>query len=539
VDSQPDQFDIVIIGGAFSGAATALLLRRKAPQLRVLIIEKLTAFDQKVGEATTEMSAMFLTRELALWKHLEDHHLPKEGLRSWSTNSKVTGHGNASDTGGFLRSTVPSFQLRRDVLDEHILSLAVDEGATLLRPARVKDVTLKDFDNTVTLTQNINGVEQTREIKCRWVLDASGRQCFLGKRLGLIDWNEEHPIAAIWARFDNVRHIDDLAARAGKLGGGNVGSRRLGTNHYIGRGFWIWVIPLGNGQTSIGVVFDKRFHQLHEAKDRRSAFEGFLKQHAPLAELIEGATLDPEDLRGLSRVAYATRQYMGNGWALLGDAAVFLDPYYSPGLDHAAFCAHATAEAVMLDFAGEKEKFAKEQMRHNARFLRSYRWFFRCVYRDKYFLMGEHDLTSASFLIDTTAYYTFLVLPAYRFAKRFVNDPVLAPRGALPIYTLLRFMKWRFKRIAALRLAAGEAGARNNNRRIRAFYNLNLAPAHMFLRGVKLWVYAEIDAVRLRIKTLFRRRPDDVGTSAATKTVIEAQPAAILAGSPRALEMSK
>ena len=123
----------------------------------------------------------------------------------------------------------------------------------------------------------------------------------------------------------------------------------------------------------------------------------------------------------------------------------------------------------MLDFAGESEKFAKEIVRHNARFLRSYRWFFRCVYRDKYYLFGEHDLTSASFLIDTAAYYTFLVLPAYRFSKQFVNDPVLAPRAALPLYILLRFMKWRFKRIAGLRIAAGEAGSRNNGRRIRAF----------------------------------------------------------------------
>ena len=36
-----ESFDVVIVGGAFSGAATALLLKRRGPALRVLIIEGL------------------------------------------------------------------------------------------------------------------------------------------------------------------------------------------------------------------------------------------------------------------------------------------------------------------------------------------------------------------------------------------------------------------------------------------------------------------------------------------------------------------
>ena len=73
-----DHYDVVILGGAFSGASTAILLRRDAPQLRVLIVEKAEEFDAKVGEATTEMSAMFLTRRLAMWEHLEREHQLKQ-----------------------------------------------------------------------------------------------------------------------------------------------------------------------------------------------------------------------------------------------------------------------------------------------------------------------------------------------------------------------------------------------------------------------------------------------------------------------------
>ena len=45
-------YDVVIIGGAFSGAATALLLKRKHPAARVLIVEKAEEFTRKVGESS-------------------------------------------------------------------------------------------------------------------------------------------------------------------------------------------------------------------------------------------------------------------------------------------------------------------------------------------------------------------------------------------------------------------------------------------------------------------------------------------------------
>ena len=486
-----DRYDVVILGGAFSGASAAILLRRDAPHLRVLIVEKAERFDEKVGEATTEMSGMFLTRRLATWEHLEREHLPKEGLRYWFSNDRVTGHANASETGGFIRSTVPSFQLRRDALDEHLLATAVAEGAELCRPARALDVTLGEFDNQLT----IDAGGETRTISCRWLLDASGRANFVGRKLNLIERNEEHPTAAIWCRWKNVRHIDDIAARGG-FGGSNVGSRRLGTNHYTGYGYWIWVIPLGNGETSIGVVFDKRLVGLHQSKNRPDDFVAFLKAIPALAELLQGAEPRMEDLRFYSHLAYATKQYMGRGWALLGDAAVFLDPYYSPGLDHASFSVEATTEIVRMQTAGENVDARIEE--HNETFLRSYWRFFRAVYKDKYYYMGEGDLLSAAMLIDTAQYYLFVVMPAYKFLKRFDWMPVLGPKPAFISYHLMRAYNGRFKAIAEKRRATGRAGMFNEGRRIVAYFNLGLAPLHMVFRGLKLWMKAEWRGLFLR-----------------------------------------
>jgi flavin-dependent dehydrogenase len=500
-DPRASHYDVVILGGAFSGASAAILLRREQPQLRVLIVEKAEAFDEKVGEATTEMSAMFITRRLAMWHHLEAEHLPKEGLRYWFANERVTGHSTATEAGGVLRSAVPSFQLRRDTLDEYLLKTAVDEGAELLRPARALDVRLGDFDNTLILGTG----DTTREVTCRWVLDATGRANFIGRKLNLITRNDEHPTAAIWCRWKNIRHIDDLAARDGGLGTRNVGSRRLGTNHYMGFGYWIWVIPLGNGETSIGIVFDKRLVELHHSKNRAEDFLAFLKAIPSLAELLEGATPRLEDLRFYSHLPYSTTAYMGKGWALLGDAAAFIDPYYSPGLDHAAFSVEATVEIVGLDAKGDD--ITKRIAEHNVIFVRGYDRFFRAAYKDKYMYMGEADLLAASFLLDTAHYYVFVVIPAYRFAKKFVWMPVFGPKPAHVSYRLMSTYNRRLRSIALARRAAGEEGLRNHGRRYRAYFDLNLAPIQMAGRGLRYWAIAELDNVRLTLRRIFRRGP--------------------------------
>jgi flavin-dependent dehydrogenase len=508
-------YDVVILGGAFSGAAAAILLRRDRPDLSVLVVDRQREFDAKVGEATTEMSGMFLTRRLAMWRHLENEHLPKEGLRYWFQNEKVRGHADASESGAFQRSTVPSFQLRRDALDEHLLATAVAEGAELARPARVREVELGEFDHRVTFEREETPGE-AETVGCRWVLDATGRANFLGKKLGLIERNREHPTATVWGRWQNVRHIDDVAARGPlKFSRGNVASRRLATNHYMGFGYWVWFIPLGNGETSVGIVFDTRLIQVDRGSHMESEYRAFLQAIPSAAELLEGAHLRTEDLRTYSNLAYVTKQYMGNGWALMGDAAAFLDPYYSPGLDHASFSVEATVEIVKAQTApeGPGANIAARIAEHNATFDRSYRRFFEAVYKDKYFYMGEYDLLSASFLMDTAQYYIFVVIPAYLLFGKFFWMPVLGPKPAFLSYHMMRIYNRRFKAIALARRAAGEAGRRNDGRRIRVLYDLKLAPFHMAARGVKLWIFAELDNVRLAVKRLFagKRTPVPVG----------------------------
>ena len=165
-------YDAVIIGGAFSGAATALMLKRKRPDARVLIIEKTTEFDRKVGESTTELSSCYMTRILGLTHYLGHEQLAKQGLRMWFSNRADQPFDDCVEIGARYQTRLQTFQVDRAKLDSHLLELAVEAGCDLWRPAKVTAVELAG-KNGQQLSVAIDGEE--RNVNATWVIDASGR----------------------------------------------------------------------------------------------------------------------------------------------------------------------------------------------------------------------------------------------------------------------------------------------------------------------------------------------------------------------------
>ena len=203
-------YDVVIIGGAFSGAATALMVKRKRPEARVLIIEKTTAFDRKVGESTTEVSSCYMTRILGLTHYLGHHQLPKQGLRLWFSNRSDQPFDDCVEIGTRYQSRLPGFQVDRAKLDSHMLDLACRLGCDLWRPAKVTGFELDD-GNRQTVNAVVDGEERTAA--CRWIVDATGRAAIFARKLGYFRPNTEHPINAVWARFSGVKKWDSYEWR--------------------------------------------------------------------------------------------------------------------------------------------------------------------------------------------------------------------------------------------------------------------------------------------------------------------------------------
>src|SRR6266567_1091956 len=160
-----DSFDVVIIGGALSGAATALLLLREQPKLKVLIVEKSATFGRRVGEATVEVSGYFLGRVLGLTQHLNESHLMKQGMRFWFFNEQARTLTDCSEIGGLYLVRMPAYQVDRAVLDQEVLQRAQAAGAQLWRPAAVSKIQLVPGGEQLIQARY---QDQTRTISARW-----------------------------------------------------------------------------------------------------------------------------------------------------------------------------------------------------------------------------------------------------------------------------------------------------------------------------------------------------------------------------------
>src|SRR5438067_10280454 len=151
-----------------------------------------------------------MTRILGLTHHLGHHHLPKQGLRLWFSQHPEQSVDDCVELGARYGARLSGFQVDRATLDTHLLEEAVKNGCELMRPAKVTSLELhEDGEQVVTLDfQN-----EQRRIRARWIVDASGRAAMIARKLGHFRPNLEHPINAVWARFNGVKEWDSYEWR--------------------------------------------------------------------------------------------------------------------------------------------------------------------------------------------------------------------------------------------------------------------------------------------------------------------------------------
>jgi flavin-dependent dehydrogenase len=455
---------VIIVGGALSGSSTACLLLRRNPRLRVLIVERDPAFKRRVGESTVEVSAWFLARQLDLAGHLLEKHLPKQGLRFWFHNERAKTLAGCSETGPGYNVRFPGYQVDRAVLDEEVLARAVAAGATLLRPAKVRSITLAPGGLQTLELENTSpaGAAGPTTLRARWVVDASGFAALLARREGWLQPNTAHPTAAVWTRWSGVKNWDsrDLADRFPGYARRTKALRHVATNHLVGLGWWAWVIPLRGGDVSVGVVFDQRLVELPEGEHLGERLRALLLTHPAGREILAEATWHRGDVHFRRNLAYRSTTFAGDGFALVGDASAFIDPFYSPGMDWIAYTAGATA--ALLDACLRGQPAAPRVARHNTHFSLAYDRWFEGVYRDKYYYMGDHQLMTTAFRLDLGLYYFGVVARIFKLGPAALETPPFANPGAGPFARLIAFYNRRLAALARGRLARGVWGARNH-----------------------------------------------------------------------------
>ncbi|MGI8889555.1 MAG: NAD(P)/FAD-dependent oxidoreductase [Chthoniobacterales bacterium] len=494
------EFDVAIVGGAFSGAATALLLKRRRPETRILIIEKATVFDRKVGESTTEVSSCFLTKVLGLTSYLGHEQLSKQGLRLWFADRPDQPFDECVEIGARYQARLPTFQVDRAKLDAHLLELAAQAGCEVWKPAKVSRCDLHGVEGQ-SLGVSIDGEE--REVRCRWVVDASGRAAFLARKLGHFRQNTEHPINAVWARFTGLKDWDSYEwrekfpdyAAASRTG------RAWATNHLMGQGWWCWIIPLKGGDFSAGLVYDSRLFTLPEGANLGARLHQHILAHPVGREIFRDAKVVEHDARAYSALPYYSAQVCGDGWAIAGDAASFIDPLYSPGLDLCSYTTSVVTDLVARALDGED--IQERQRYYNEQFVITYRLWFETLYQDKYFYMGEADLMSAALLLDVGTYFIGLVRPVYANPERaFQELPFEGTAGRL-FGGMMKFYNQRLSAIAKNRIAHGVCATHNSGwRELYDGFVPDVRLHKLIRKGLFRWWKAELGNLRY----LFARR---------------------------------
>ena len=485
------RYDVVIVGGSLSGAAAASLLRRHCPELRILLVERTSKFGRRVGEATVEISGFFLGRVLGLTHFLNDTQLLKQGMRFWFANEKTETLAQASEIGPRYHVRLPAWQLDRSVVDEEVLRRAVAAGTELRRPAMVTGVKLVAGGEQVV---SVREGEKTEEISCRWVIDASGFAALLARQQGWLRPNTEHPTASAWARWRGVKDWDgcELAEKFPEWAAACYGSRNTATNHIVGDGWWSWWIPLKGGDVSVGVVFDQRLVAFPSGDgpigDR---LKQFLSQHPAGREMLADAEWVDGDTHWRKNLAYSSSVLAGDGFLLVGDAAAFLDPLYSPGMDWISFT--VTASVALIAAQQRGETLAPLIEKHNDDFARSYARWFQAVYKDKYHYLGEFDLMQLAFRMDLGLYYLGIVSQPFKFGAASLRSPPFALPVSTPVFHLMRFYNRRLATIAHHRRHRGKLGRANASRRY-LFKSFSISPKDLprFFSAALQWLFLEL-----------------------------------------------
>jgi len=361
--SEKTDFDVVICGGGLAGLTLARHLKLELPDLSVAVIDRLTrplpeaAF--KVGESSIELGTYYLGQVLKLDPYFRKYHLPKLGLRFFMGKSQEPIEARP-ETGNILFPPVPSYQIDRGRLENDLRQFVQEMGVALFEGTAVTSIELGEGteNHTVECLQKEN--KQAFSLTGRWVVDALGRRRYLQSKLGLKREHGHHASAAWWRYTGRINVTDMASAEAHKWRAESIEDRYFSTNHLTNIGYWVWLIPLGSGTTSVGIVTDETIYPQHTYGQSYDMALEWLRMHEPVMyEFIRDEP--PLDFLSIKNYSYASAQVFSHQrWSCVGEAGFFLDPLYSLGSDFIAMGNTITVEMIRRERAGELSEAAVE-----------------------------------------------------------------------------------------------------------------------------------------------------------------------------------
>lgn len=425
--------DVVIVGAGLAGSSLALQLLRADPSLEILMLEKRAEVPpkgQKVGEATVQMSGYYFSKVLDLEEYLLREHFMKYNLRFYWKTSGSDNSAFEHYSQCYLRpmSNIASYQLDRNKIEGEMLRRSAEfPGFRLVTSAADLDISLAQpdasatgapDDDAATHLVSFSEAGSREELRARWVVDTSGRAQLLARRGGL---RRESPIrhgsSFMWVEgLLNIEKLTELSHTGLRLkrDRAHIGHMPiwLATNHFVGEGFWFWVIPL-QGITSLGLVYDNRLINHEDVSPPRKLTEWVCREFPLFArDLPQRRVLHFSSLRDFAFDCAQTIDV--SRWALAGEAGRFTDPLYSPGGDLIAIYNTLIADAILTDRRGEADEFRAKVPLYEQLMQTVYEAYVPS-YAISYDALGDQEAMTLKYTWELTVYFSFLVFP-------FIND---------------------------------------------------------------------------------------------------------------------
>ena len=329
---------VVVIGAGPAGAIAATLLKRKGHD--VLIIERQLFPRFSIGESLLSHCLDFV-EEAGMLEAVKAAGFQKKNGAAFAWRDQYS----AFDFGDTFTKGQPStFQVQRGTFDKLLADQAELQGVEIRYQ---QEIIAGDFESPqpVLSVRREDGSEY--QLQAQFVLDASGYGRVLPRLLDL-EAPSNFPVRqAVFTHIED--HIDPANFDREKI---------LVSIHPEHRDVWFWSIPFSNGRCSQGVVANaERFKDKPEDLD--ACLREFIDETPHLKDLLKDAVWDTP-ARTIGGYSANVKTLHGPGFALLGNAAEFLDPVFSSGVTIAMRSASMAAGVLHRQLQGEAVDWQSE-----------------------------------------------------------------------------------------------------------------------------------------------------------------------------------
>jgi flavin-dependent dehydrogenase len=351
-------YDVIIMGAGLAGLCQARHLMLKIPNIRIAMIdprpENRTEKDLKLGESTVEVATLFFGKDLGLYEYLIENHPPKYGLNfHWpKRNDQTKTIDDYFHIWANRQPDLASTQLNRPKFERDLLKMNREMGADFYN-GRVVDIDLTPNDQLHTVKVKLPN--ESIELQGKHLVDAAGRRFLIGKKTNNISFDSKDlygvNTGSAWVRVQNV---DRTIFHSGYDPTGASCSHYYATNHWFGKGHWLWMIPtdIETMELSIGVIHHHDYISSESLNSKEKFYEFLKANHNILYQLVTSA--ENIDFHYWPRLAHTSKTlYSPDNWYVIGDSACIFDAFYSLGSTMIVSAIDSITEIIRAKLAGE------------------------------------------------------------------------------------------------------------------------------------------------------------------------------------------